>query len=158
MKMTSIKKVLSLLLCVVLIAVVALFAAGCGAEKPETNPETTNEVNSTLPPSDDSESVPVKMGQGEKQFTFKVTDPEGSVSVFEINTDKATVGEALLELELIAGEDSEYGLYVKTVNGVTVDYDKDGKYWAFYANGEYASAGVDSTAIEADTVYEFKAE
>lgn len=158
MKMTSIKKVLSLLLCFVLIAVVALFATGCGAEKPETPPETTNEVNSTLPSSDDSDSAPVKMGQGEKQFTFKVTDPEGAVSVFEINTDKATVGEALLELELIKGEDGPYGLYVKTVNGVTVDYDKDGKYWAFYANGEYASTGVDSTAIEADTVYEFKAE
>ena len=158
MKMTSIKKILSLLLCVVLIAVVALFATGCGAEKPETSPETTTKVEATLPSADDGESAPVKMGQGEKHFTFKVTDPEGTVSVFEINTDKATVGEALLELELIAGENSEYGLYVKTVNGVTVDYDKDGKYWAFYANGEYASTGVDSTAIEADTVYEFKAE
>ena len=92
MKMTSIKKILSLLLCVVLIAVVALFATGCGAEKPETSPASTNAV----------ETAPIKMGQGEKQFAFKVTDPEGTVSVFEINTDKATVGEALLELELIA--------------------------------------------------------
>lgn len=158
MKMTSIKKILSLLLCVVLIAVVALFATGCGAEKPETSPETTTKVEATLPSADDGESAPVKMGQGEKQFTFKVTDPEGTVSVFEINTDKATVGEALLELGLIKGEDGPYGLYVKTVNGVTVDYDKDGKYWAFYINGEYATTGADSTAIEADTVYEFKAE
>ncbi|MBR4286125.1 MAG: DUF4430 domain-containing protein [Clostridia bacterium] len=158
MKMTSIKKILSLLLCVVLIAVVALFATGCGAEKPETSPETTTKVEATLPSADDGESAPVKMGQGEKQFTFKVTDPEGTVTVFEINTDKVTVGEALIELELIQGEDGPYGLYVKTVNGVTVDYDKDGKYWAFYANGEYASKGVELTDITDGTVYEFKAE
>ena len=148
MKKTSIKKILSLLLCFVLIAVTALLATGCGAEKPETPPVSTDEV----------EAKPVKMGQGEKQFTFKVTDPDGKTSVFEINTDKATVGEALLELELIQGEDGPYGLYVKTVNGITVDYDKDGKYWAFYVNGEYASQGVDLTEIEADTIYEFKAE
>ena len=57
-----------------------------------------------------------------------------------------------------AGEDSEYGLYVKTVNGVTVDYDQDGKYWAFYVDGEYAATGVDSTDITAGATYTFKAE
>ena len=61
-----------------------------------------------------------------------------------------------MELGLIAGDDSEYGLYVKTVNGVTLDYDKDGKYWAFYINGEYASTGVDSTDITAGAEYAFK--
>ena len=148
MKLTSIKKTLSLLLCVVLIAVVALFATGCGVEKPETPPASTNAV----------EIAPIKMGQGEKQFTFKVTDPEGKTFVFEINTDKATVGEALIELELIQGEDGPYGLYVKTVNNITVDYDKDGKYWAFYIDGEYAATGVELTEIEKDKTYEFKAE
>ena len=59
---------------------------------------------------------------------------------------------------LIAGEDSDYGLYVKTVNGVTVDYDTDGKYWAFYVDGEYAATGVDSTDITAGATYTFKAE
>ena len=37
-------------------------------------------------------------------------------------------------------------------------YDKDGKYWAFYENGAYASAGVDSTNITEGAVYAFKAE
>ena len=69
-----------------------------------------------------------------------------------------TVGAALLSLGLIAGEDSDYGLYVKTVNGVTVDYDADGKYWAFYVDGEYAATGVDSTDITAGATYTFKAE
>ena len=75
-----------------------------------------------------------------------------------IRLPRFTVGAALLSLGLIAGEDSEYGLYVKTVNGVTVDYDQDGKYWAFYVDGEYAATGVDSTDITAGATYTFKAE
>ena len=68
------------------------------------------------------------------------------------------MGEALLDAGLIAGEESGYGLYVKTVNGTTLDFDKDGAYWAFYINDEYAQAGVDSTSITAGETYAFKAE
>ena len=75
-----------------------------------------------------------------------------------IKTDKETVGEALLENGLIAGEDGQYGLYVKTVNGITLDYDKDGKYWAFYEENTYANQGVDSTPIKEGGVYTFKPE
>lgn len=66
------------------------------------------------------------------------------------------VGEALLDVGLIAGEDSEYGLYVKTVNGVTADYDTDQTYWAFYVNGEYAQSGTDSADITVGNAYSFK--
>ena len=61
-------------------------------------------------------------------------------------------------MDLIAGDESEYGLYVKTVNGVTADYDKDRTYWAFYVNGEYANTGVDSTPVEDGAVYSFRIE
>ena len=67
-------------------------------------------------------------------------------------------GEALLELNLIAGDESEYGLYVKQVNGITADYDVDQTYWAFYVNDAYATAGVDTTAVEAGAKYAFKVE
>ena len=98
------------------------------------------------------------MGKGATVFTFTVTDLEGKETSFEIHTDKKTVGEALMEHKLIEGEDGPYGLYVKTVNGVTVDYDKEGKYWAFYINGEYGMTGVDVTEIETGATYSFKAE
>ena len=62
-------------------------------------------------------------------------------------------GEALIE-----GEESQYGLYVKTVCGETLDYDLDGYYWAFYVNSEYAMTGVDATAIEEGATYSFAAE
>ena len=61
-------------------------------------------------------------------------------------------------IELIAGEKSAYGLYVKTVNGISADYDKDKTYWAFYVNGSYASSGVDTTPIKEGEVYMFKVE
>lgn len=133
----SMKKLLSILLCIALIAALALSTVGC-SKNDNTAPATTAEASGV-----------VSMGEGETSFLFNVVDPEGKESHFEIHTDEKTVGAALLSLGLIAGEDSEYGLYVKTVNGVTVDYDQD---------GEYAATGVDSTDITAGATYTFKAE
>ena len=153
MKMTRSKKALSFILCIVLIAAIALFTTACNDNKKnDTTTTTENAVSTTEAPK------ATVLGEGETKFTFTVTDLEGKETVFEINTDKKTVGEALLDLELIAGEDSQYGLYVKTVNGTTLDYDKDGAYWAFYVDGEYATSGVDTTDIVAGTTYTFKAE
>ena len=98
------------------------------------------------------------IGEGAKSFTMEVVDKDGGKVTFTVKTDADTVGKALLDQGVIAGENSSYGLYVKTVNGVTVDYDKDGKYWAFYVDGEYAATGVDSTDITAGATYTFKAE
>ena len=88
------------ILCAVLVAVMALTVSGCGESKPTDNPtqQTSNRV--------------VK-GEGETVFNFDVTDLEGNTTLFEIHTDKTIVGEALLELGIIEGDNSEYGLYVK---------------------------------------------
>lgn len=102
--------------------------------------------------------VATKLGEGETTFELSVTYPDSKTECFTISTDKETVGDALYELSFIEGDETELGLYVKTVNGVTVDFDDDGKYWAFYINGEYAMTGVDSTDIDADCAYAFKAE
>lgn len=90
-------------------------------------------------------------GSGAKTVVVEVKAADQQVT-FTIKTDKATVGEALMEHDLIAGEQGAYGLYVKQVNGMTADYDVDQTYWAFYVNGEYGMTGVDMTEInEADT-------
>lgn len=94
------------------------------------------------------------MGEGATSFYLTVKDVDDTVTKFQINTDATTVGDALLELELIAGDESDYGLYVKEVNGIVADYDADQTYWAFYIDGEYAMTGVDATEIVADTTYE----
>lgn len=98
------------------------------------------------------------IGEGDTVFPFTVIDGDGQQADFLVHTDEATVGEALMAVGLIEGEPGPYGLYVKTVNGITADYDTDGVYWAFYVDGTYGTAGVDETEIEADTVYMFKVE
>ena len=135
------------MLAMLFVMMFTLMAVGCGKEDVEKEPETAKikEDNNVL-------------GEGKTQFDFSVVDKDGKETKMEIHTDKKTVGEALLELELIEGEESEYGLYVKKVNGITADYDVDKTYWAFYINDEYAMTGVDATEIKEGEKYTFKVE
>ena len=98
------------------------------------------------------------LGEGEKAFTVEVYHENGEVKTVEVKTDKKTVGDALVEVGLIAGENGPYGLMIKTVDGETHDSSVENKYWAFYINGEYAMSGVDSTDVEVGAVYAFKVE
>ena len=86
-------------------------------------------------------------------FKVVVTDLDGKETTFEYSSNAASVGEALVEEDLIEGHETEYGLYIDTVNGITADWDADQTYWAFYINGEYATTGIDGTEIVADTTY-----
>ncbi len=95
-----------------------------------------------------------ELGKGSKTFTFKVEVEENSVT-FTIHTDAETVGKALLDLGLIEGENGQWGLYVKKVNGMLADYDVDQTHWAFYINGEYGMTGVDYTSISEGEEYSF---
>lgn len=86
-------------------------------------------------------------------FKVVVTDLDGKETTFEYSSNAASVGEALVAEGLIEGHETEYGLYIDTVNGITADWDADQTYWAFYINGEYATTGIDGTEIVADTTY-----
>ena len=163
MKLTG-KKIKSMLLCMML--AMAFAVAGCGSKTEGTadaqkntetaivNTETTVETESV----EAAEAQEIVLGDGSVKITVIVVDVDGNETNFVVNTDKETVGDALLEQNLIEGEDGDYGLYVKTVNGITADYDTDQSYWAFYVNGEYASTGVDSTPVNEGDTYEFKVE
>ena len=91
-------------------------------------------------------------------FTVVTTDLDGKETTHKIKTGAATVGEALIEEGLIKGHTTDHGLYVDEVNGIALDRDKDGKYWACYINGAYAQTGVDTTNVEDGAVYTFKPE
>lgn len=164
MKMEHRNRMLSYVLSVILIFAMALFITGCGgaAKNADSGTETGAQTESistkeAAGENDQTDGVSV-LGEGNTVFPFTVVDGDGNETQFEIHTDKETVGEALEELNLIAGDESEYGLYVKTVNGITADYDTDGVYWAFYVNGEYASTGVDLTPITEGENYALKVE
>ena len=93
------------------------------------------------------------LGEGAKTITVEVTAEEKTV-VFTVKTDATTVGEALMGVNLLAGEEGPYGLYIKSVNGIVADFDVDQTYWAFNIGGEYAMTGVDQTDITEGTVYQ----
>ncbi|MBP3678394.1 MAG: DUF4430 domain-containing protein [Agathobacter sp.] len=154
------KKLLSLILSTMLIVAMAFSMTACGGNNQERpNTEGQSQVGGTENDAQgDVQAEETVLGEGATVFTFVVVDGEGNEKTFEIHTDKTTVGEALLELELIDGEDGDYGLYVKSVNGITADYNVDGTYWAFYINGEMAMTGVDATNVEAGATYSFKVE
>lgn len=139
----AIKRKLFAVLCIVLIAAMALFITACETKEGQSFEQSTASAT--------------EVGQGNRSFTFTV-EIDGVQKVYNVKTDKTTVGAALVELELIAGEDGPYGLYVKTVDGVTFDYEKDKAYWSFYVDGEYAISGVDKTDIVDGKNYSFKKE
>lgn len=94
----------------------------------------------------------VELGEGATTLTVQVKAEDRQIT-FTIHTDKATVGAAMQEHGLLEGEDSEYGLFIKKVNGILADYDVDQTYWGFFIDGEYAMTGVDSTNIEEGVTY-----
>lgn len=151
MQTERIKKLPLFILCIVLIMVMAFFATACNGSASKDNSISSLQSNSEQPEYN-------QLGEGKTKLMFTVVDEKGNETQFEIHTDEETVGKALSELGLIAGEESTYGLYVKTVNDITLDYDKDGMYWAFYINDEYSQTGVDSTPITKGESYSFKAE
>ena len=137
-----IKKHFRSVLSLVLVAAMVLMFAGCGQNQDE---------GTTTPSTSQQETV-------EKVFTFEVTELDGTKKEFKVQYDtEETVGEALVNEELISGEVGQYGLMVDTVNGQKYDYNADGAYWAFYVNGEYAMSGVDTTEIDETAVYSFVA-
>lgn len=144
---SKIRQKLSLILCMMLIAAMAVLTTGC-------NDKVSQEATASTSVVDENKVL----GEGETQFMVTVVDKDGAETPFEIHTDKETVGEALLECGLVEGEEGPYGLYVKTVNGIVADYDTDGTYWAFYINDEYATTGVDATAITEGDTYSLKVE
>ena len=92
-------------------------------------------------------------GNGEKTVEVEVRAGEDSVT-FTIKTDKKYLGDALTAHGLIEGEEGQFGLYIKRVNGILADYDVDRSWWGFYKSGEYMMSGVDGAEIADGEHYE----
>lgn len=122
--------------------------------------DTTVSASQTAVTEEQTTLAPVrtKIGTGKFSFILEVIGGDGKTVEFDIGTDENTVGEALTSIGLISGEQGDYGLYVKTVNGVTADYDTDGTYWSFIVNGEVSQKGVDQTYVKNGYTYTFKLE
>ena len=84
--------------------------------------------------------------EGDKTITVEVIHGDGSTKEFTIHTDSETLGAALMEEELLVGEDGPYGIFVQAVDGEAVDSAKE-QWWCFMKDGEMLMTGVDVTVI-----------
>ncbi len=139
------KRMFSVILCALLIAAMAIVTSGCSGSEIDTPKESVTSAAEVL-------------GEGKTQFFFNVVEENGNITPFEIRTDKETVGEALIALGLIEGEEGDYGIYVKKVNGITADFSETGTYWAFYVGDSYAQTGAELTEIVSGETYSFRVE
>lgn len=155
--MKNLKKIVTLLL----IAVMLFAFVACNNTPVKENPQNDGSVVQNVDDGIKKEGLwtdatyvkDTSFGEGSKTLKVKV-EADGQSVIFTIKTDKETVGAALLEHSLIAGDESEYGLYVKVVNGIKADYDTDKAYWSFNKNGEYMMSGVDTTNFTDGEQYE----
>ncbi len=86
-----------------------------------------------------------------RHFTLIVVHSDGSEKTFEIGTNRKYLGQALVDEGLVVESDSP-GLY-NTVDGETVDWNKNQSYWGFFVGEDYAMEGMNTTVIQAGATY-----
>ena len=91
--------------------------------------------------------------EGEKHITVEVVHKDGATASFAYNTDEEYLGPLLEEAGLISGTESQYGLFVDTVDGETASYENDGGWWRLSCDGEDAQTGADGVVLEDGAVY-----
>ena len=80
-----------------------------------------------------------------KNVTVEVVANE-KTEKFSFSTDEAYLGEALDDIDLIEGEDGQYGMFIESVNGIKADTKKQ-QWWCITKDGENVMTGVDLTPI-----------
>ncbi len=157
-------RILALLMCIAML--LSFSACNKSTEQPAdtTNADTTTALEETTAPEETTAAETgiwadavytedKEFGEGSKTIKVEVIAEEKSVT-FTIKTDAETLGEALLAHSLVEGENGQYGLYIKKVNGMLADYDVDQTYWGLTKDGEYLMSGADTTTIADGEHYE----
>lgn len=92
---------------------------------------------------------------GSKKIVINVVNNVGDEKSYNVKTDAEYLRQAMEEADGLefSGEESEYGMMVTEVNGVTADYNVDQSYWAFYVNNEYCNYGIDEQPVTDGDVF-----
>lgn len=89
----------------------------------------------------------------DKTISVVVVHADGKEANFSIATNEEFLRGALEQENLVSGDESEYGLFVKTVDGETAD-DANQEWWCITRGGEMLNTGVDDTPIADGETYE----
>jgi hypothetical protein len=93
----------------------------------------------------------------EKEIALEII-ADGKDETFNFTTARETLGGALVEAGYVENNQEEYGLYIKTVYGIsdggrTCDDSKQ-EWWCVTKNGEAVTQGADSVKISNGDHYE----
>ncbi len=92
--------------------------------------------------------------EGGKNVTIVIVYEDGTEKKLEYATDCEFLSELLLEKELVTGYTSEeYGFTIESVDGIMLDWSKDGAYWALYEGEEYAITSAAGIVLTDGGVY-----
>ena len=91
---------------------------------------------------------------GNKTITVDITHKDGTTNTFEIATDAEYLREALEQMSLVSGTDGEFGMYILTMDGETVD-ESNQEWWGYTKSGEMVNYGIDTCPITDGDHYEF---
>ena len=102
-----------------------------------------------------------KTMEGSKAITFEVVNKAGVSIEYDVKTDAEYLRQAMeeaMEAEIgftFAGDETQYGLTIHTVNGEKADFNTDSAYWSILVNGEYGMYGADSQPVADGDTYSF---
>lgn len=91
--------------------------------------------------------------EGSKHVTIVIVHSDGTEKTLEYDTDAEYLAELLLEKELAAGYESEYGLTIESVDGETAVWETDSAYWALYIGEEAAITGASGIVLTDGGIY-----
>lgn len=92
-------------------------------------------------------SVSNSVSQSQIEITVKLVLSEEEEKIFELKTEKQTLGDALYENGLVSKEEYTSGFYT-VIDGVRADYNEDGAWWCVTKSGEMTTVGMNEQAIE----------
>lgn len=81
-----------------------------------------------------------------------VNENENYQKTYDYETEEQTLGGLLDKEGLIEAEDSEYGKFIKAVEGMKADDSKE-QWWCVLVNGESAQTGIDGIQLEDGASY-----
>ena len=94
-----------------------------------------------------------ELGEGAHTIKLEVKALDKSVTL-TVHSENDNLEKILVENKLVEGDNSEYGLYIKKVIGISADYDADGAYWALCKDGEMTATGASGITIADNGHYE----
>ena len=148
-------RLLSLLLVMALTAAAVLTIGSCGNKNQTPVESGTAAVTEAVT---EAATEAATEAQAETvTVTLIVVGKDEAKTTYTIVTEAKTLRAAFADAEglTVEGDETEYGLYIKTVNGLRGDYNEDGYFWSLCdKDGNMTPNGADTTEIADGDVYQ----